>query len=463
MDDRYVCNQNSLSLKHRQAEKRLVFLCGLVGAAALAAAPMQYSQNLCIFFLILFSAAFILFLKYEKLKNYFNFPVVFSITYFFVYFVYPVFIYPYDKYRFFSFAFGFNENVITKATGLALLGYISFMAGLMRDGKKHRRVRFIGSFSPLADKYKSSDTRFVTLLVIIFTVIDIIRVVQSGSERLSGDQGGIWGYFLYIKNCVFAVSVTMQLCCLKKEYAAAVSIFKKNALLWIVIMTDILVCFGTGRRTDPIFLSLLILAGVFLHRRKFSIWKMILIVAAGVFFMNMIRLARMEDAAAFSFSIIDMAQDLILNNYTLYVAYDYVGENGMVPFTLIGSLLRIFPFLLGITVRIFDIPYFHVYSASFFTVLILKENAGSLGLGTNIIASLYLGAGLFGVIAGMYFYGMLVKKCSLKASENNPYKVLLFLILMGVSVYNVRSEYFYAAGLMTVSMVMMYLFRKIRL
>ncbi len=145
------------------------------------------------------------------------------------------------------------------------------------------------------------------------------------------------------------------------------------------------------------------------------------------------------------------------------VAYDYVGENGMVPFTLIGSLLRIFPFLLGITVRIFDIPYFHVYSASFFTVLILKENAGSLGLGTNIIASLYLGAGLFGVIAGMYFYGMLVKKCSLKASENNPYKVLLFLILMGVSVYNVRSEYFYAAGLMTVSMVMMYLFRKIRL
>lgn len=446
--------------KHILKVKMMVCLLWLGATAAAAVAPVEYNQGLCIVFLGLFLMAFLFFLLSEKLENYFNFTVIFSITYLFVYFVYPVFVYPYDKDRFFSFAFGFDENIITKATGLALIGYISFILGVMhKDGKGVWNLHFINS----KKRYGKKDTRFVTLTVIIVTILDIIRIIRNGQLILTSDQGGLWGYFLYIKLCIFAVAITMQFCCIKKEYIKIVYIFKKNTVLWSVILIDILLCFATGRRTDPLFVSLMILAGIFLHKKSFSLWKMLFIVITGIVFLNFIMINRMGGGAGFSINILNLAEDLILNNYTLYVAYEYVHANGLVPFTLLGSLLRIVPFLLGKTAGLFHIPYSHVYSASFFTVLILKEKAGLLGLGTNIIASLYLGAGLSGVIIGMYFYGRFVRICSVKPDENNPYKILMYFMMMGVSVYNVRSEYFYVAGFMAVSVVLMYLFRNTRM
>ena len=58
-----------------------------------------------------------------------DFDTLFFIAYFFVMFFYPVFLYPVDPERFWIFKFKFDEDLISQATSLSLLGISSYMLG----------------------------------------------------------------------------------------------------------------------------------------------------------------------------------------------------------------------------------------------------------------------------------------------------------------------------------------------
>jgi hypothetical protein len=100
----------------------------------------------------------------------------------------------------------------------------------------------------------------------------------------------------------------------------------------------------------------MLFAGYAILKKGISFKQILLLMLIGFIALSFIVVARSGGAFVFSFNILDMAMDLIINNYTLYVGYEYVQENGSVIFTLIGSLLSAIPLLQGIVVNTFNIP-----------------------------------------------------------------------------------------------------------
>src|SRR5690606_33794325 len=71
----------------------------------------------------------------------FSFSLLFTISFFFVNFAYPVLIYPIDRDYFPVFQrFYFNEDLISKTTALAYVGYTSFSLGVFSIVSRGRSV-----------------------------------------------------------------------------------------------------------------------------------------------------------------------------------------------------------------------------------------------------------------------------------------------------------------------------------
>ena len=91
--------------------------------------PKEYSYNYCLIIFIVYVFSSVWFLINTFDGNYFNFHFLFLISFLFVNFIYPVLLYPYNKTYFPVYKLPFNEDIITKATSIALLGIISYFLG----------------------------------------------------------------------------------------------------------------------------------------------------------------------------------------------------------------------------------------------------------------------------------------------------------------------------------------------
>ena len=83
--------------------------------------PSDYSFEFCFISLILYFISFFTLVKFNKTKNFFNFNIIFSITYFFIYFAYPCFVYPIEPKAFYLFTFGLHIGIITSIVLIGLL------------------------------------------------------------------------------------------------------------------------------------------------------------------------------------------------------------------------------------------------------------------------------------------------------------------------------------------------------
>lgn len=84
-------------------------------------------------------------------------------------------------------------------------------------------------------------------------------------------------------------------------------------------------------------------------------------------------------------------------------------------------------------------------SAMIITQSTLGTTEGT-GTGTTIIADIYLAFGTIGVILMMGFLGRFIRKL-LYYAHRNIYYLLIYGVLMGMSVYMARAEFFYPAKL----------------
>ena len=113
-------------------------------------AKNSYSFSICLTTFVLSLLSVFLYLSIRDNKNAFDFDVIFLVAFIFTYFIYPVFIFPVNKTRFFMFNYGFNESVITKSTLLASIGLHFFLIGLFSKSKKNN------SFTKFTKKYSLS-------------------------------------------------------------------------------------------------------------------------------------------------------------------------------------------------------------------------------------------------------------------------------------------------------------------
>ncbi len=437
-------------IKKRYLPEFNIAICTLIAFVTYLVCPEKYNFGLCVMAMVLYVITFLSFLMKKKLKNYFCFSVIFSIAFFFVYYFYPIMLYPVNKYAFPIFYYNFNDNIITKSTFLATIGYDMFIIGILfpyKDKKKDTPKIHISNFIP-------------TSMVALFCVLAFIKVfalnlsVYFGEGNSSPIAMTIWSYISLIEHGVIFCAITI-------EFYIALNAqnkqtwYKRNPILWVLLAIYCLITLLSGSRNIVIAIALAVIYGSILCEHGWSLLKLTVYVLIGMTAMSIISFLRVSNT--FSFSIENITSDLIINNITLYKGYDYVKSNGIIPFTLIGSLLSAIPFLQGLVVRLRGISIYYTSSARLFSLLILGENA-SYGVGTNIIASIYLGAGLVGVVVMMFWLGRIVKKYSDYRQNDSIFKLLICFEIMAHAVFLVRADFFYPVGHMSWGIIFLNIF-----
>lgn len=421
--------------------KNLVIFINLIISIYLyAIAPEEYNLPYCIIALILFLITFAVVLVYRERKNYFTFEFIFSIVFFFVYYLYPVFGYLGNKY---IYVFHFNANYITKCTLLATIGYIAFSLGLLNKSKirivlnKKKTITYIKS-------YNKNYYLVITFVAIVSCIITVMQMFVFHANRYSGiGDSGVWGYLKLLRGgatyaCLTLIFYRIIYSTEKK------SIVKQLIPYFIFLGIECVVMAISGYRAVPLGYILIVFSGIAIVKKKVSIGKMAILIFVGFLVLYMLMLFRADNMDKFQLNIFSITSDLITNNITSFLSYEYVKENGFAIFPLIGSLLMLVPFLLGTVVRLCAIPTQFVSSAELLTYMATgKIAAESVGLGTNIIASLYLSVGMIGIVMFMFCYGKLIDIISKGTINANLYKLFLYFEMMSVSVYQVRADFFY--------------------
>jgi len=431
-------------------------------------APNEYSLQYCIliFIVYLISSIWIV-LRTLINNNYFNFHILFLISFFFVNFVYPIFLYPISPIYFSVFKFIFNENVITKATALALIGSSSYIVGvsLLAHEKHHSQIK-------LKNNYKALQFIFSCFVYFMF----IILFYFAGTEMITGRFGssenipsGLLAFFQA------GIGVSVILSINKKNKGTILNFIKNfNKPILLILLCYILLFIYIGDREPAMQIILITICCFSLFVRPIKLKNLIILVLVGMLMLSFIGAARSKninasDSGVNNFvsrgigniqfgSFFDIGMDLIINNRNLYVGYDYANKKGL---NYGRSMVRyIFAPIPGMprlmTDLLFDATPNELSSGRFLT----DEANASWGLGTNIIADLYMELGLFGVIVFMFLLGYIVMKLHIKAVNNQNYAFIIgYIFLVGFSVYLPRSTVFEPLRHVIWAICLFYLFK----
>ena len=398
--------------------KILLFLVLIISGFLYFNAPVVYNRLFCFLCFVLYLFTFLLYFFIVEEKNYFNFITLFTVAFTFVNFVYPIFVFPFNKIRFYIYEFGFNENVINRATCLALIGYVLLILGYVQN------IRKINSITQKNEK--PTNAHILDVFCFMFLILNIYKIVVLRYSHYginSYRAPVIWNYIRVLEHGAFVAALTEKYYYMYNKNQSFKNCLRLNRLFWFIFIINILVILGAGERTEPLCYGLIALTGYYLNKKKVRLGRVVIVATLGFLGMTAVGVMRGNDIS--SINLIDLSLDLIINNYTLYIAFDYVLSSGTVSLTLFGSLLRVIPFLSGYFVKNFNVSENNLTSARFLTELVIG-NTKSLGIGTNLIGSLFLGAGFVGVFLGMFILGAVLAKVSKVPADNSRMSLMIF-------------------------------------
>ena len=325
----------------------------IVSIALYYTAPLQYSNVYCICAMVSFFLSVYFYIRTKKILNYFCFFIIFSMTFYIVFFLYPVFGYSNGM----SFWFTFNENTINKATLLAAIGYNSFVLGLLVKLRNTRCLKeiVIASSSGFMRGYGLQ-----LILLIMSDVLTFVKFFIFGVNRYTDASlvvsEGVWGGVQLFQHPLVVATLAIMAKNIYCEGNRKLYFIEKFII--VLILLDCIMNFLNGYRGGALCNILMILTSVIMIKDKFSFIKILVITLVGLCLMNFIMLARQGLSQAYSIDILKISYDLIIVNYLSYVSYDYVANFGSVPFTQIGTFLGIIPFIRGVLKDAFNLNYY---------------------------------------------------------------------------------------------------------
>ena len=141
--------------------------------------------------------------------------------------------------------------------------------------------------------------------------------------------------------------------------------------------------------------------------------------------------------------ILQMGQDLIINNRSLYVLMEYHDKYGInFGQTWLMNILSIIPFAQSIFLKLTGLKELDINSAALVTDLYFRENNEDvIGLGTNLIGDIYICFGLFGVVFFMYLLGAFLSKVYMKGQKGDALYWFIYAMMFMDSIILTRSTY----------------------
>lgn len=407
-----------------------------------------------------------IFSVYQNRKNgYINFNVVFSVSYYFVNFVYPIFYYPTSDRYFGLFSYEFDESLISRCTALAYFAYCVYLYGFNSYSSKILKSKTVQSIQNVPAKKITSVS---TILLIISFVLFLL---SGGLEAFSmqyqeaDHASGISSYLFEIVYCFSLVTTITSFYSKKREwFPISVVIF----INFVVLMT--------GFRTFTICWLVAFLALFNDKVKKIRPQFLLVLGLVGMLFFNAIRIVRdqdftvntvyeasknqMEDnATGATHPILDNAWDLTINNRSLYYLVGFADNHGHTyGVTLLGGILGVIPMGQTLFVSITGIPIYLLGSATFNTVTTAGPNS-PIGLGTNSVADLYLPFGIIGVILGFYFMGRILRMCYERKDLSIFYSIAYYCLIYR-ALFIPRSSVLMSLRVVVWTMLIFYLISK---
>lgn len=402
-------------------------------------APSTYEWGYCqmchLLFLAIATYVYIKDYKIEKL----GFHLIFSISFYFTNFVYPIFVYPIDP-EYVLFRFFFDTSVITKSTALALFAYSLYAVGYMWNYRKNSsNLQFPhrnNEISPSAAK----------ILVCVTTLLFVCFLLANGLEYYKSQyqEGVNVDVNPFVRYIIVLLNPLLVLTCLTGYYITHERLRK---LIFCIVVTLATIILFAGSRTLPLSLYILIFL-YYVRKKRLSIITISLLLCLGVVSMSLIGELRSEEI--YDIALVDTADkqwydyamDLIINNRNLYVLFEYVQSNGCLwGVSMLAPILSVLPLLQSSVMSFFSIPEYMMSSSQFTTYMEFGANP-PIGLGTNVVGDVYLAFGLLGVMLLFPLLGHFVSIMRKHALHGSLICGMVYYIMAADAIYLCRSYYF---------------------
>ena len=444
-----------------------IFFCLLAGLLVYAA-PNTYDYGFCVLLLVLFLLNVIYYFvsKQTVSGNVANFDFFFIFSYGMTNFIYPVFYKPNNP-NYAVFELPFNDNVISKSTAIAYLGFTFFVLGIS-NYRKLKIKRAKTNNKPLF-KINSLFIKSIFLVAILSFIgyvttggLTVIQKVYSSGDGGNLTEVGVYSYF----NNVFVICANLL----------AIFVFLiKDKMTKIMSFAFIIICglimLTTGSRTLILGLGLILIVSYGTFVRRITMPVMILFILIGSFFMTVIQTTRSQEFSTQSWitsasknveieSPFDIFNDLIINNRNLYVLVDFADRYQHTFFlSTISDITSPIPGLFRYVSESMNVPKELISGGDLPTFIEFGPNS-DWGLGTNLVGETYVGYSYFGVCIILFLWGLAVRK-SYDASGNNIYAFVIYFLLVSHAIFFSRAFYLYQPRTLVWSLILVFILLKI--
>lgn len=395
-------------------------------------APMAYSEEYCMWLSILFIINAIYAYRKDLYKEYIGFHTFFSVTFYLMTYVYPVFIHPVVTNYFF---FAFDDVVMTKATALANVAYSSYVCGYLRIYIKSNKI----IYQPIVPKNSLNTLMMMEVLLFFLMIVsggyNAYRNLYGNQEMI--ESGG-------------AISIIAQLLSFLTFFICIANYMHNKTPIYILLAIICGASLSSGSRGTVISIFIIILY-YYYEKKKPSIWFLLGILGLGCIAMILIGYYRVGESLddnrldGTGVGLFSYFRDFIVCNGNLYSLYNYVQENDITyGLSSMAYILAIIPMSQTLFIKVFNVPSYMMRSEMVTTYIELGPDS-TLGLGTHLVGDVYLSFGFIGVIVLFYFLGWLINFCRRKKQEGNRVGTIIYFILLSQSLMLCRGSYFVSA------------------
>lgn len=414
----------------------------IVSVFMLLLAPNVYSARYCMssFGVFVVAMGITLYNNVRHYKTLIIFELLFSLSFLFMNYVYPVYLYQVNPY-FSLFAFAFNEDIMTKCTALATVGYVAFCVGIFggENLKHEKQVKSTFRLRPL--NFIDCCILSFLFLTFLYTNLDALRQGYT----MEGSGGGFFFIFaLFYIYQYFAFSI-------KKAHRGVVIYF------WCLISLYILTSLVLGNRGEPLYLAIAILFCYHTYVKHISFSKLAIMAVGGLFIFYFVGKTRISsnqmdttsrderiDSWEAEEDVLMYASELIINNRSLFALVDHTDSKGYTyGLTWSSNFFSIVPFGQSFALYVLGIKPEDFSTTKLNTSLVFSEgDSDKFGLGTNLIGDIYVSFGSIGVLLLMFLFGRFVKNTYNRNLQGPSYSQMLYVILMVLSIYYPRASLF---------------------
>lgn len=391
--------------------------------------------------LVVYLIAFFCFFKAKKKDNYFDFDTILLTFCTIEHFMGFLFVGTEDFDR--LFVTGMDYTLITKGALLASVGLVSYMIGASKIERNESQLK---ERAKSYNRYKVISPEIIISVFFLSYVMFVLSGGLSFFESQYKDGVGSMAGNGRIFQAISLMTIFSNILCARfvLDYLRGGRISKRMLFFALIIFVVAAHMALVGNRTIFSYLILPYVISFFSYVKKLNATKTLVLMIIGVIGMYAIQIFRQGGDTYSTNSILRLFSDVIAPSRAYLGGFEYVNHYGYTyGVTMLHSFYSLIP---GLATFIGESA--SIGSAEAITYY-LADGTVTGGLGTTIIADVYISFGFVGVLVFMYYLGWFVHK-----TWTDPLNdMLIQMAMLSCCVFMGRSAYFSPLRLIVWSIV----------